>query len=258
MRPDRNEFLAAMTDEVAELVLRNNYLQTLCLSIALAQGTAENGYAMQLMRSLEKSGLLDRKLEWLPSDAAIIERDLKGGTLTRPELAVLMAYAKIALVGKIVDSDVPDDPYLSRELRRYFPKAMQERFAEEIESHKLRREIIATMLANSMINRGGPSFVTRLSRGDRTDAGGDRRGLRSRARQLRLSCALRRDRRARCEDPGTAAEPALCRTATPAALDDDVVPPSRGARRRPGTTHRPLSPGLDGGGEDFGGNRTGA
>ncbi|CAN5115464.1 NAD-glutamate dehydrogenase [soil metagenome] len=161
-RQDRNEFLAAMTPEVAELVLRNNYLQTLCISIALEQGTAETGYAIQLMRSLEKSGLLDRKLEWLPIDAAIIERDLKGGTLTRPELAVLMAYAKIALVGKIVESDVPDDPYLSRELRRYFPKAMQERFPDDIENHKLRREIIATMLANSMINRGGPSFVTLL------------------------------------------------------------------------------------------------
>ena len=90
----------------------------------------------------------------------IIERDAKGGGLTRPEVAVLMAYAKIALAGEIVDSDVPDDAYLSRDLRRYFPRAMQERFGADIDNHRLRREIIATMLSNSMINRGGPAFVS--------------------------------------------------------------------------------------------------
>ena len=158
-REARNKLLAEMTDDVAGLVLRNNYLQTLCLSLALEQGTTENSYALQLMQRLEKSGELDRKLEALPTDTVVIERDLKGGGMTRPELAVLMAYAKISLFGEIVDSDVPDDPYLSRELKRYFPKAMQERFADDIENHKLRREIIATMLANSMINRGGPSFI---------------------------------------------------------------------------------------------------
>ncbi|MGE3830156.1 MAG: NAD-glutamate dehydrogenase domain-containing protein, partial [Parvibaculaceae bacterium] len=158
-RPDRNAFLAAMTDEVAGLVLRNNYLQSLCISIALAEGTAENSYSMQLMNRLERSGLLDRKLEALPTDQLLIERDAKGGGLTRPEVAVLMAYAKIALAAEIVDSDVPDDAYLSRDLRRYFPRAMQERFAADIDNHRLRREIIATMLSNSMINRGGPAFV---------------------------------------------------------------------------------------------------
>jgi glutamate dehydrogenase len=158
-RAERDRLLADMTDDVAGLVLRNNYLQTLCLSLALEQGTPENSYAIQLMQRLEKSGELDRKLEALPSDTVVIERDQKGGGLTRPELAVLMAYAKISLFGEIIASDVPDDPYLSRELKRYFPKTMQERFADDIESHKLRREIIATMLANSMINRGGPSFI---------------------------------------------------------------------------------------------------
>ncbi|MGE3875172.1 MAG: NAD-glutamate dehydrogenase, partial [Parvibaculaceae bacterium] len=158
-RENRNTLLADMTDDVAALVLRNNYLQTLCLSLALEQGTTENSYAIQLMQRLEKSGELDRKIEYLPSDSEIIERDLKGGGLTRPELAVIMAYAKISLHGEILPSGVPDDPYLSRELKRYFPKAMQERFADDIEHHKLRREIIATMLANSMINRGGPGFI---------------------------------------------------------------------------------------------------
>ena len=158
-RADRNTFLAAMTDAVAGLVLRNNYLQTLCLSIAAAGGTAENSYSMQLMNRLERAGLLDRKLEALPTDQVLIERDAKGGGLTRPEIAVLMAYAKIALAAEIVDSDVPDDDYLSRDLRRYFPHAMQERFAADIDNHRLRREIIAAVLSNSMINRGGPAFV---------------------------------------------------------------------------------------------------
>ena len=162
-REARNAFLASMTDAVAALVLRNNYLQPLCLTLAVAQGTEENGYAMQLMQALERRGMLDRKLEFLPSDVTIVERDARGEGLTRPEFAVLMAYAKLALHEDLLASAVPDDPYLSRELFRYFPKHMQEKYASEIASHKLRREIIATMLANSMINRGGPDFVTRLA-----------------------------------------------------------------------------------------------
>src|SRR5207244_2073423 len=171
-RAERNKFLADMTDDVAGLVLRNNYLQTLCLSLALEQGTTENSYAIQLMQRLEKSGELDRKLEYLPSDTLVVERDQKGGGLTRPELAVLMAYAKISLYGEILASGVPDDPYLSRELKRYFPISMQEHFAVDIEQHKLRREIIATMLANSMINRGGPSFIAYV-RGESSAASAD-------------------------------------------------------------------------------------
>jgi glutamate dehydrogenase len=151
-----------MTDEVAERVLRNNYLQTLCLSLASAAGTEETGFEILLMQSLEERGLLDRKLEFLPSDAAVIERDAKGGGLTRPELSVLMAYAKLALNADLLAGRVPDDAYLGRDLLRYFPARMRDRFAPEIAAHRLRREIIATMLANSMINRGGPSFVTRL------------------------------------------------------------------------------------------------
>ncbi|MFL5260604.1 MAG: NAD-glutamate dehydrogenase [Hyphomicrobiales bacterium] len=169
-RRARNAFLAGMTEDVSVLVLRNNYLQTLCLSLAVASGTEENGFAMQLMHGLEKQGTLDRKLESLPGDAAITERDLKGLGLTRPEFAVLMAYAKIALNGEVVASGVPDDPYFARELLQYFPAAMRERFPGEIAQHRLRREIISTTLANSMINRGGPSFVARLT--DETNASG--------------------------------------------------------------------------------------
>jgi glutamate dehydrogenase len=144
------------------LVLRNNYLQTLCLSLAQASGTEENGYAIQFMTALETRGLLDRKLEALPSDAIVIERDQKNLGLTRPEFAVLMAYAKLALNDDLLQSSVPDDPYLSQQLQSYFPKPMREAYAAEIDDHRLRREILPTMLANSIINRGGPSFVTRL------------------------------------------------------------------------------------------------
>ena len=161
-RPGRNVLLAAMTDEVAALVLRNNYLQTLSLSTTRARGSEENGYAMALMHDLEDRGLLDRKLESLPSDAEIAVRDRRGETLTRPELAVLLAYSKIALYDDLLESSMPDDLFLSAVLNSYFPQRMQRDFAAEIEGHRLRREIVATVVANGLINRGGPAFVTRL------------------------------------------------------------------------------------------------
>jgi glutamate dehydrogenase len=162
-RPERNTLLAAMTDEVAALVLRNNYLQTLCLSLAVAHGSEGNGYAMELMGMLEARGLLDRRLEDLPSDQTVIERDARGLCLTRPEFAVLMAHAKLALNADLMASPIPDNPYFTRELLRYFPAAMREHFRPEIDSHRLRREIVVTVLANSIINRGGPAFISRLS-----------------------------------------------------------------------------------------------
>jgi glutamate dehydrogenase len=164
----RNELLAGMTDEVAALVLRNNYLQTLALSLTERRGTEDLGFQSRLMQLMEKQGLLDRAVEFLPADAELAERRMRGGFLTRPELAVLLAYAKIALFDELLASNVPDDPYLARELVRYFPKPLVARFPEALEGHRLRREIIATMLANSMINRGGPSLVARV--GDETGA----------------------------------------------------------------------------------------
>jgi glutamate dehydrogenase len=156
---ERNEILASMTDEVAQAVLRNNYLQTLAISMGERRGLADLGFQMQLMRRLETAGSLDRALEVLPSDAEIAERRTP---LTRPELAVLLAYAKIALYSELIQSPVVDDPYLSMVLTDYFPATMRERFAAEIDGHALRREIIATMLANATINRGGSTFVVRL------------------------------------------------------------------------------------------------
>ncbi len=166
-REDRNAFLAGMTEEVSGLVLRNNYLQTLAISLSKRQNTESAGYQTRLMEVLERYGL-DREIEDLPTNAALATRAAGGEGLTRPEIGVLLAYAKIALFDDILQSDVPNDPYLGREIVRYFPDEMSERFEAEIQSHRLRREIIATMLANSMINRGGPTFIIRV--GDQTGA----------------------------------------------------------------------------------------
>jgi glutamate dehydrogenase len=164
----RNALLNAMTEDVAQLVLRNNYLQTLAISLAERRGLEELGFQQRLMQILEARGALNRAVEFLPDDMEIAERARRGQPLTRPELAVLLAYAKLALFAELLESAVPDDPYLGRELGRYFPKALSERFAEDLQRHRLRREIIATQLANSMINRGGPSLMVRIA--DQTGA----------------------------------------------------------------------------------------
>ncbi|WP_425089358.1 NAD-glutamate dehydrogenase [Stappia sp.] len=165
---DRNVLLAEMTEEVAALVLRNNYLQTLAISLSETRGMEEFGYQRRMMRQLEQAGLLDRAVEELPDEVALDELEATETGLTRAETGVLLAYAKLTLYDKLLDSTVPDDAYLARELFRYFPVQMQERYAQEVEGHRLRREIIATMLANSMINRGGPTYLTRIA--DQTGA----------------------------------------------------------------------------------------
>ena len=159
---DRNNLLAAMTDEVAALVLRNNYLQTLALSLAERRGVAETGFLTRLMQLLEQRDLLSRAVEFLPDDAAIAERTRRGQSLTRPELAVLLAYAKLTIYDDLLATNVPDDPYLARELSQYFPRRLQDEFADAVKGHRLRREIIATNLANAVINRGGPACVVRV------------------------------------------------------------------------------------------------
>ena len=164
----RNVFLAEMTDEVARLVLRNNYQQTLALSMAQRRGLEDLGFQQRLMQTLEVRGELDRGVEFLPDEMAIAERRKRNSGLTRPELAVLLAYAKLSLYNELLDSKMPDDPYLGRELGRYFPKEMSERYADALHTHRLRREIIATQLTNSMINRGGATLIVRIA--DQTGA----------------------------------------------------------------------------------------
>ncbi|WP_052161304.1 NAD-glutamate dehydrogenase [Hoeflea sp. BAL378] len=167
-RPKRNILLASMTDEVAELVLRNNYLQTLAISLAEAEGISGVGELNRVMGNLEARGLLNRKVEYLPDDAAVAERIAGDHALTRPEIGVLLSYAKLVLFDEIVASSLPDEPYFDQTLRSYFPKKMQKPHASDIASHRLRREIIATILGNDAINRGGPAFVIGL--GDKSGA----------------------------------------------------------------------------------------
>jgi glutamate dehydrogenase len=171
-RIDRDILLAGMTDEVADLVLRNNYQQTLALSLVARRGLEDLGFQQRLMQVLEKRQLLDRAVEFLPTDMEIAERRRRAQPLTRPEIAVLSAYAKLALHEDLLNSDVVDDPYLARELTRYFPQSIWRHFPDAFEHHRLRRNIIATQLANSMINRGGPAIVVRLA--DQTGASVDR------------------------------------------------------------------------------------
>jgi glutamate dehydrogenase len=152
-----------MTNEVSGLVLRNNVLQTLALSLAERRGSADLGYIGRLMTTLESRGRLDRAIEFLPTDAELAALAKAGRGLTRPELAVLLAYSKLALHDELLASNVPDDIYLGRELVRYFPAALRERFPDAIAQHRLRREIIATQLANAIVNRGGPAIVVRLA-----------------------------------------------------------------------------------------------
>jgi glutamate dehydrogenase len=164
----RNALLVEMTESVAALVLRNNYQQTLSLSLAERRGVEYLGFQQRMMQSLEQRGLLDRGVEFLPDDLELSERRRHTQPLTRPELAVLLAYAKLALNDELLRSNVPDDPYLGRELARYFPPAIAERFPDVLAQHRLRREIISTQLANSIINRGGPTFEIRIE--DQTGA----------------------------------------------------------------------------------------
>ncbi|MFA6987072.1 MAG: NAD-glutamate dehydrogenase, partial [Arenimonas sp.] len=158
----RNSLLASMTDEVGELVLNDNYRQNQAISLMEAMSAPRLGSFGHFIRTLEAQGLLDRAIEFLPSDAELSDRKSRGQGLTRPELSVLLSYDKIVIYNQMLDSDVPEDPHLSKELVRYFPKALQQRYSADMENHHLRREIIATAVTNSMVNRMGATFLQRL------------------------------------------------------------------------------------------------
>jgi len=160
---DRNKLLAEMTEDVAAASLRNNYQQSLALSLAEKRSARELADYSLLMRALEAQGLFDRPLEALPSDIELHERARGGRGLTRPELAVLLSYAKIALQHDLLESRVPDEPGLEPWLTGYFPPALRARFAADVAKHSLRREIIALGLTNAIVNRGGPAMAARLA-----------------------------------------------------------------------------------------------
>ncbi|MCE7082387.1 NAD-glutamate dehydrogenase [Streptomyces sp. ST2-7A] len=158
----RNLLLAEMTDEVSDIVLRNNHAQNVVLATSEATAPGLLLAHQRFIRSLEVDGRLDRRLEFLPDDEEISDRLHVGEGLTQPELAVLLAYAKLTTTEALVDTDLPEDPYLQRLLAVYFPGPLRERFPDRIERHALRREIITTLLVNDTINVGGPSFLHRL------------------------------------------------------------------------------------------------
>ena len=158
----RDALLREMTDAVAELVLRHNYQQTQALSVAQSYGSARLDEQQRMMRLLEREDLLNRQIEFLPDDEEITRRQSSRLGLTRPELSVLLAYAKNVAYTELLESDLPDDPRLEMDLLRYFPDPIQEKYPEAITRHRLRREIIATVVTNSMINRVGPTFVSEM------------------------------------------------------------------------------------------------
>ncbi len=170
-RPARNRLLARMTDEVGQLVLRNNYLQSLAISGLQARAVERIFELGHVIRALERAGTLDRSLEALPTDDEIVERHRKGQGLTRPELAMLLSYSKIWLSGKLIESDVAEDPFLGSELTRYFPLPVQRRYPRAILRHQLRREIIVTATTNSLVNRMGPVFAIRTQEDTGADVG---------------------------------------------------------------------------------------
>ena len=155
----RNVLLADMTDQVAAIVLEDNYLQTQALSHAEAQAlTARESHA-GLIRTLEKGGILDREIEYLPSEEQFSELALARRGLTRPELAVLMAYSKLSLKAILINSPLLDDPLLEPELRWSFPDVLSDRFPQSLHTHRLRRDLVCTVLVNQMVTRAGITFV---------------------------------------------------------------------------------------------------
>ena len=159
----RNRLLASMTDDVARLVLRDNYEQ----NVALASAALQNHQLLHVhedwMRRLEDQGLLDRQLEFLPSSEEVAARLERGGGLTVPELAVLMAYTKITLADELLGTELPDDPFLEQDLREYFPARMQTDYEPQMAHHPLRREIVVTQVVNDLVNGAGITFFHRLS-----------------------------------------------------------------------------------------------
>ncbi|MZR23960.1 NAD-glutamate dehydrogenase [Sneathiella chungangensis] len=158
----RDRLLVDMTDDVAAHVLEDNYLQTQALTTAERQSVDNFAENILFMRSLEKAGRLDRAVENLPDDEEIARRQAANIGLTRPEMSVLLAYAKMTLYSDILETDLPDDPYYALWLADYFPPQLREKFAAYVAGHRLRREIITTIIINRLVNRAGPTFVFQM------------------------------------------------------------------------------------------------
>jgi glutamate dehydrogenase len=158
----RNRLLVQMTGEVAELVLADNYAQTQSISMVVSEAPERLNEHARFIDFLESKGRLNRALEYLPSKKVIAERQADKRGLTKPEVAVLLAYSKMTYFDALIHSDIPDDEFLEIELMDYFPKALGERFSKEMCSHQLKREIISTHLTNSIVDHIGPGFGFRV------------------------------------------------------------------------------------------------
>jgi glutamate dehydrogenase len=161
-RARRNRLLVEMTDDVAAFVLRSNYLQTQAISMMEARARERLDESARLIQNLEKSGLLDRDLEFLPSEVEIEERREKKQGLTRPEIAIILSYAKIDLYNGLAESPQTLEDFLTTDPQRYFPAVLRRRYGDLIPGHRLSREILATLIANNIVNRMGPAFVKRV------------------------------------------------------------------------------------------------
>ena len=158
----RNQLLSEMTDEVAELVLQNNYRQVQAISLAEVRSAVSMAEYRRFINALEAQGKLNRALEFLPSEEQLAERQNAREGFSRPELSVLVSYSKADLKEQLLASAVPDDAYLARELMTAFPERLRQSHGTELEQHRLRREIIATQIANQMVNLMGINFAERL------------------------------------------------------------------------------------------------
>ncbi len=165
---ERNRLLEQMTGSVAESVRHASYIQTQALSLSQAQSVSMLGVNERLIDHLEQVAGLDRELEFLPTEATIAGRRSARQGLVAPELATLMAYTKIELYEELLESDLPEDPYLADDLERYFPPPLPELYPEPVRRHRLRRELVATIVANQLVDRAGISFAFRL--GEETGA----------------------------------------------------------------------------------------
>ncbi len=161
-RKQRDLLLEDMSDEVARLVLEDCYWQANCIGLEQDRASALLPAQVRFMRQLEQAGHLNRSLEFLPDDATLTERQSNAEALSRPEISVLVSYAKHTLFQELLDTDLPEDPCMMSELERYFPAPIRERFMERIHSHRLRREILAGTVANRLVNRFGSTFSFRL------------------------------------------------------------------------------------------------
>ncbi len=158
----RNDLLRKMTDQVAVQVLRSNDKQARALSLALGHAKTSLDEYVRLMNRLEADGRLDRALEFLPNDEQLTERQKNHQGLTRPELSVLISYTKAELKERLTHSWITDDPFVKNEIKDAFPEMLVERFPEAVQAHQLKKEIIATQIANSMVNHMGITFTNRM------------------------------------------------------------------------------------------------